>query len=773
MKQDALPIDDLLPKIRRSLTVTPNLVIEAAPGAGKTTRVPPLMLDIVPGEVLVLEPRRIAARLAARRVAAEMGEEAGGTVGYQVRFEEVSGPRTRLRFITEGVLTRRMLSDPQLRGVDAVILDEFHERHIDSDLALALLLRLQQSRPALRIIVMSATLDAAPIAAFLGHCPMLSSEGRAYPLTIDSMPYSAEPLPVQVRLALERILAESKHGHILTFLPGQAEIAKAQRACEAVASRHGLSILPLHGSLSPAEQDRAVTPSSTRKLILATNVAESSVTVEGVTAVIDSGLARFAMFSPWTGLPMLEVGRVSKASARQRAGRAGRTAPGRVLRLYSEIDFFQRRDHDVPEIQRSDLSQLCLALRVCGIERLDELAWLDSPPVSAWDQAETLLERLGAAGDRARELARFPVAPRLARLLLESSNRGVPDDGCNVAALLSNGARTRKSDLLAALDEPFDARTLQTAGQLRRLLRSKRQHGHEDDALLLSILAAFPDRVAKRRAGQQILMSNGVTAQIEGEPPGYEYMIALDAENRTDRQLPIVRLHARIEPEWLLDLFPDRVREESVLEWNRNAERVDAFSRMAYDNVILDESRQSSPDAEAVADMLAARAMEAGVERFVDPEALTALQARIYFAGIEQPDIEAEVRALCFGINSFSQLREEAKHLLTILEQKMDARGLRDLAPSSLRLTAGRQVKVHYEVGQPPWIASRLQDFFGMRDTPRIGPERMPVAVHLLAPNQRAVQITSDLAGFWERHYPQVRKELMRRYPRHQWPEKP
>lgn len=773
MMSNHLPIDNLLPEIRRSLSSAPNLVIEAAPGAGKTTRVPPLLLEIVFGEVLVLEPRRIAARLAARRVAAEMGEEAGQTVGYQVRFEDVSGPRTRLRFVTEGVLTRRLLTDPTLHGVDAVILDEFHERHIDSDLALALLLRLQKTRPDLRIIVMSATLDAAPIAAFLNHCPLLQSEGRVFPLTIQSLPYSPDPLEQQVRTAVERLIHEPDCGHILVFLPGQAEIARAQRACEATATRHGLLTLPLHGSLSPVEQDRAVSPSPSRKLILATNVAESSVTVEGVTTVIDSGLARFAAFSPWTGLPTLEVSRISKASASQRAGRAGRTAPGRVIRLYSEIDFAQRRDHDIPEILRSDLSQLCLSLRVLGIRRQEDLTWLDAPPDAAWQQAESLLERLGADGERAREMARFPLAPRLSRFLLECVARGVAADGCSVAALLSTGARTRKNDLLAALDEPFDARTQQTAVQLKRLLRSKPQQGHDDDALLLSILAAFPDRVAKRRANQQILMANGISAQVEGEQPQYEYLVAMDAENRTDRQLPIVRLYARIEPDWLLDLFPDRVRDETVLEWNRAAERVDVFSRLTCDAIVIDESRNTSPDVEAVASMLAARAIEAGVERFLEPDALAALNARVAFSGLSQPDIEAELRTLCLGISSFTQLREEAKHLLTLLEQKLDAQGLRDLAPPTLKLAAGRQVKVHYEPGQPPWIASRLQDFFGMRETPRIGPARIPVAVHLLAPNQRAVQITSDLAGFWERHYPQVRKELMRRYPRHQWPEKP
>jgi ATP-dependent helicase HrpB len=344
----ALPVDAILPEILTSLQHVPNLVLEAPPGAGKTTRVPPAILSLVSGEVIVLEPRRIAARMAARRVAWELGEEVGETVGYQVRFEERIGPHTRLRFVTEGILTRRLLTDPTLKGVDAIVLDEFHERHLDSDFALALLKRLQSSRPELRIVVMSATLDAAPIARYLGECPVLRSEGRLFPLSISHLPYTPDPLHVQVRKGVELIKKEQLSGNILTFLPGNAEIRQTMRECHAIAREMDLTVLPLHGDLSPAEQDRAVMPSAERNLILATNVAESSVTVEGVTAVIDSGLARLATWSPWTGLPTLEIGRVSKASATQRAGRAGRTGPGRVVRLYPEEDFMLRQEHDAP-----------------------------------------------------------------------------------------------------------------------------------------------------------------------------------------------------------------------------------------------------------------------------------------------------------------------------------------------------------------------------------------------------------------------------------------
>lgn len=364
----SLPVDAILPEVLSSLQHSPNLVIEAAPGAGKTTRIPPELLKLGEGEVIVLEPRRIAARMAARRVALEIGERIGETVGYQVRFEEVSSPRTRLRFVTEGVLTRRLISDPDLKGVSVVVLDEFHERHLDTDLALALLKRLQTNRPGLRIIIMSATLDTAAVAHYLDDCPVLSSAGRLFPLSTEHLPYSSQPLQVQVHQAFDKLVTQQPAGDILVFLPGAAEIRQATRACEESARRAGFLILPLHGSLSPEEQDRAVTPAPQRKLILATNVAESSITVEGVTAVIDSGLARIASWSPWTGLPSLHIRRISKASAKQRAGRAGRTGPGRVLRLYTSEDYQQRPEHDIPEILRSDLSQLCLTMRAMQID---------------------------------------------------------------------------------------------------------------------------------------------------------------------------------------------------------------------------------------------------------------------------------------------------------------------------------------------------------------------------------------------------------------------
>ncbi len=750
-----LPIDALLPDILNALEHSPNLVIEAPPGAGKTTRVPPVLLKRSGGDVLVLEPRRLAARLAARRVATELGERTGETVGYQVRFEDVSGPRTRLRFLTEGVLTRRLLSDPTLAGVGTVILDEFHERHLDTDLALALLRRLQQGkRRNLKLIVMSATLDAGPIAKYLGNCPVLRSEGKLYDLAIEYTPHSPAPLEEQVAAALEKLTQRGVTGDVLVFLPGAAEIRRAARAVEPSASRLGLLVLPLYGDLSPAEQDRAVSPADRPKVILSTNVAESSVTIEGVTAVIDSGLARVAADSPWTGLPSVEVRRISQASATQRAGRAGRTAPGRVIRLYSAEDFHRRPAADVPEILRRELSQLVLELRAMGIA---ELQWLDQPPEAAFAAANALLDRLGVTP----EMAELPLPPRLAKLLLEAKRRGVPEKGCAVAAVLSAGERG-SSDLLALAESDWQPQTRRVFDQLRKRISGRDSPIPGDSAILQSILAAFPDRVARHRRARandgELLLSSGGSARFPN--CRWEFLVAVAIEERREHGLPLVRLAAPIEPEWLLDRASERIS----LEWNRTAERVEQVTALVYDQLVIEETRAPAPPSEEASRLLAQKALEAGVGRFADRDAVEQLRSRAAFGGITI-DAEAALAAECQGRISFAEL--EAANLLGTIRPPH----LNHAAPGRLRLPGGREVQVHYESGQPPWIESRLQDFFGMRETPRIGGN--PVVVHLLAPNRRPVQVTSDLAGFWERLYPQVRKELARRYPKHKWPEKP
>src|SRR5262245_7475670 len=404
-----LPIDPILPAICDHLRRDPNLVLEAPPGAGKTTRVPRALLDAgfaERGELLVLEPRRLAARMAARRVAEELGEAVGDTIGYTMRFEDASGPKTRIRFVTEGILTRRLMTDHELRGVSVVLLDEIHERHLDGDVALALLRRLQRGRrPDLKLAAMSATLDAQRIAAFLGDAPRVQAEGKRFEVAIEHLSESDDrPLESQVASALRRLLDEGLAGDVLVFLPGALEIRRAMEATAKLAQKADLLVLPLHGSLSPAEQDRAVHPASQRKVILSTNVAETSVTIDGVVAVVDSGLARVMTHAPWSGLPTLKVAKISRASAVQRAGRAGRTRPGRCLRLYTRGDLLARPEFEAPEVARADLAETVLSLLSAGVPDPAAFAWFEAPPRASIDAALELLGRLGAI-DEARRVS--------------------------------------------------------------------------------------------------------------------------------------------------------------------------------------------------------------------------------------------------------------------------------------------------------------------------------------------------------------------------------
>ena len=787
-----LSIDGLLPEILKSLKNNRNLVLVAAPGAGKTTRVPPALLQLTNQEVWVLEPRRIAARMAARRVASELGERVGDTVGYQVRFEDVSGPKTRLRFLTEGVLTRRMLSDRRLSQAGIVVLDEFHERHMEGDLALALLLDLQRTvRPDLKLLIMSATLDAEPIRQHL-QCGVLTSEGRMFPLVERYTAHSSERLDMQVAAALEALLASSPKGDILVFLPGAAEIRYAMQAVEPAARRHNLLVLPLHGDLSPQEQDRAVEPAAQRKVILSTNVAESSITIDGLSAVIDSGLERMAFDSPWTGIPELRVTRVSQASARQRAGRAARTGPGTVVRLYTQEDFARRPAQNQPEITRRELAQLLLDLHAMDCD-IRKLPWLDTPPEGNIKAATDLLERLGAFGSAGKKMARLPLTPRLARLVVEAEARDAAWSGCRIAAALSAGERLQgasrhasPSDLFLLAERDWQYRTKQTFDQISRAARVGQPKQAPDEALLISILTAFPDRVARRKQKGEYMLAGGGAAKLSEDSAlgGADLIVAVDVEERKDKGLPLIRLASKVEPEWLLDLFPERMTDQIGLDWNKTLERVEARSALLYDGLVIEESRSGEVLPEGAALLLARKAVEVGMARFVGEEDWLGLQARLQFAAehLSLPAIDDAfllplVERAAYGLKSFTELKSAlAGQLLRVLLEgfpKDVARRFEEIAPGLMRLPGGRMVKVRYGVGQPPWVASRLQDFFGMKETPRVADGRVAVVVHLLAPNQRPVQMTSDLAGFWERLYPEVRRELSRRYPRHAWPERP
>lgn len=875
-----LPIDLLLPEVRRTLERHRNLIVEAPPGAGKTTRVPPAILDANHNgrdEVLILEPRRLAARLSAQRVAAERGERAGETVGYQIRFEDVSGPRTRIRFLTEGLLSTRLLRDPQLTNVKTVILDEFHERHVQGDLALALLARLQrESRPDLQIVVMSATLDAAPIADFLDDCDVLRSQGRSYPVAIEHAAGEDErALPLRVAAALRKLLREGIDGDVLVFLPGGAEIRRTHEACLEIAAEYDVMLLALHGDLPIAEQERAIRPAEKRKAIFSTNIAETSITIENIAAVIDSGLARTASHSPWSGLPTTEITRISRASAIQRAGRAGRTRAGRCLRLYTQRDFNLRPAAEVPEIRRADLAGLVLTLHASGVTNTDDFRWYETPPTEAVRAAEILLRKLGALdsngriNDVGRSMLRFSLHPRLSRLLLETVTRGCARAGCAIVALINEKDIRRRtlfqqpdgervatwphadglSDVLelydlfsaaASADFEFervralglDLNIVRTVDRLRRQLESvivksdkanrkslegERAYAANDRDLLISILAGFPDRVARRRKSpdvkgralttattREVQLAGGASAEIATESvvTRAEFLVAVALEERrgintpnnsgAKRQETKIRIASAIEPDWLLDLYFDQIEERTDVRWNAAIERVETIRSLQYDGLVLDESPAATDENDAATaaetNLLREHVRAADLAAFADAAGVKGLIGRINFLAdldpeknhvrLSEKDVWDVLMDLCDGRRGFAEVREvvRAGGLHNALRRcaRVGERKILDrLAPEKIALNKGRQLRVNYEEGQMPWVASRLQDFFGMKQGPAIADGRVRLVLHLLAPNGRAVQVTTDLAGFWANHYPRVRKELGRRYPRHAWPENP
>jgi len=790
-----------------------------------------------------LQPRRLATRLAALRVAAELGESAGLTVGFAMRFESVGGPQTRLRFVTEGVLSRRIIEDPQLNGAAVVILDEFHERHLAADLALAMLRRLQQrERPDLKLVVMSATMDPGPVSEFLGDAPVLGIEGRRFAVAIQYQGQADDrPLQYQVVSAIAALIRESREGDILVFLPGAAEIRQSAEALRALAAQEGLAVFPLHGDLPGSQQQVAIAPCAQRKVILATNVAETSVTVPGIAAVVDSGLARVAVHSAWTGIPSLRLVKISKASAEQRAGRAGRTRSGRVLRLYTQRDFESRPEREQPEIRRSDLCETLLTLHGSGMADAKDLLWFDPPPDSAINAARNLLNALSAVDERGnitetgRRMLRFPVHPRLARLIIEGERQNAADDVVRLAALLSerdlrlearavpSAGRHRpragflgSSDLVDLLDRfeeaeavHFEPRRLLSLGldpaatdrvrrayhQLRRLQsrgeRSDHRATDRDEGVRISILAAFPDRVARRRerGSRDLLLATGGVARLSDESVVHEapLMIAVDVEERVGRQglkagsETLVRLASAIEPEWLAALFPRSLKEKSELWWNEKAGRVDEVRRTLYEQLSLEESVRPAAPSAAVSDMLAAAILTRGLTSLKEYSKVPELGARLALLAASHPgerifkpdeaSLKAIIRSICGGKRSVAEvayvsLFDSVLATLSPHHREMLQREF----PERISLGSRRNLKVHYEEGTPPWVESRLQDFFGLRSTPSICGGKILLSIRLLAPNGRPVQITQDLESFWRKHYPVVRRELQRRYPKHAWP---
>ena len=854
---DFLPIDPLLPDIVGAMSTCGAVVVEAPPGAGKTTRVPRALWAArakthPDDEIWVLQPRRLPARLAAKRVAEESGEALGESVGYSVRFEDVSSARTRVRFVTEGILIRRLIENPTLRGISTVVLDEFHERHLASDLALTLLYRLKRSaRPDLGLCVMSATLDAQPVADFLDACPRVRSEGRRFDVDFEyTNTPDARPLQTQVASAVRRLLKQIPLGDLLVFLPGAGDIRRCQGALAEIPEAPTLDILPLHGDLPLEGQARVVARSSRRKVILATNVAETSVTIDGVSIVIDSGLAKIAGHSPWTGLSTLALGKISQASAIQRAGRAGRTGPGLAVRLYSEHDFLSRRPFDLPEVSRLDLAELALTTRAVGIDDLSELDWLTPPPDAALSAANELLKRLGAIDSagrsgkltaRGRSMLRFPLHPRLARLVLAGEERGVGADAAVLAALISEkdirerGARFDGGraagransnggdgiDLLAlmewfesaraarfapgslrslGLDQRATAVVEQTRKQLSALLSKTREpraagdRAAQDRALAQSVLTAFPDRVARRRDRQSnvVVLATGGTAEL-GYVADSEFVVAVNAEALTTpgrpsggkAGAPTIRLGCGIDSDWLADLDGSDLQASESLSFDAATERVVQRSRLSYGTLVLDETVRPAPPSPETAALLAEAAVSRGAAAFEGEEAvgsLAILRGRLAVLAKSDPSVAlpalddsslSQVLAgACEGLRSFAELREVgiATRIEMNLSSSLRAALTRD-APTHCVLPGGRRVAIQYPVDQAPWIESRLQDFFGMSEGPTVARGRVPLTLHLLAPNARAMQVTGDLRSFWKQHYPAIRRELQRRYPRHAWPE--
>ena len=835
----SLPIDGLLPPIVEALASERRLVLQAPPGTGKSTRVPPALLaTIAPNmQVVVAEPRRIAARLLANRVSAELGQPVGKEVGYRVRFEDVCGHDTRILYVTSGVLLRRMLSDPGLRGVACIIVDEFHERHLDTDLLLAFALRAQQTvRPDLMIAVMSATLQGERIQKLMGDCPYFRSEDQLHPISIEYAPVPDDrPLEKQVLSAVRSQLRAFSTGNFLVFLPGALEIRRSSEALLPWAKENDLDLLPLHGDMPLHKQADVLQLGNRRKVVLSTNVAESSITIPGIVGVVDSGLSRMAGCSPWSGLPTLEIQKISKASATQRAGRAGRLLPGKVTRLYTRADFESRPEFENPEILRLDLCEAILLARGAGVNDFEKLLLVDYPSPAQLQAAENLLSRLNALSpdrclsDLGKQMLRMPVHPRLARLVLETHNRGIADLGCLTAALLSErdlriDSRARVTgnfratevhagdsdveELVEAFEyaesgdfrpdycarERIDSRTArsvdaaqrQLLGCIRGLPALKEPIESSDSPLSKSLLLAFPDRVAWRReAGQrELVLANGKTAQLSEQSVVQHapYLLALVADERAIRGkkgATTIRVACGIDPNWLLELCDDQVTAEEQQEWVDPPGRVETTSLMRYGAVILDESRTVARASEATSKILVNVAEGRGI---LSGDALSILKERIRIlveygmlpeqAILTDLAIRSQLGQICSNRVDLAGISSDTiAELLVQTLSPPSAKMLREMAPESFRLLGNRLVKVHYDSGRSPWIASRLQDFFGMTDTPRICDGRVPLTLHLLAPNQRAVQVTQDLSGFWDRHYPSIRRELMRRYPKHQWPE--
>ncbi|WP_337174267.1 ATP-dependent helicase HrpB [Paludisphaera sp.] len=829
-----LPIDPSLPEILDALDARGALVLVARPGSGKTTRVPPAMVRRgAGGSVLVLQPRRVAARSTAARIADEQGWTLGREVGYHVRFDRRASADSRLVVMTEGILSRRLLADPFLEGVGAVVLDEFHERSLHTDLALALLREVRREvRPDLRIMVMSATLDAAPVAAFL-DAPVVEVPGRTYPIAVSHRDSQRPSDPETIAGAVADVLADpTDRGHVLVFLPGTAEIRRAQSALGGIASARDAVVLPLHGSLPPDEQDAALRPSHRRKIILATNIAETSLTIDGVTTVIDSGLARVAGHDASRGLDRLDLKPISRASADQRAGRAGRTGPGRCVRLWSEQRHALLEPFEAPEVRRVDLGATLLTLHSWGVTEPRAFAWYEAPEPERIDAAEAMLARLGAFDPATRRITptgdrmlALPVHPRLARLLLAAADAGLLREGAALAALLSEkdvadrrrpGGRRGASDMLDRLDllreaeaarfsphlkeRGIDVAAARQAARIRDdlvRLGSRLESGGpsgldaeaREEALLKLLILAYPDRVVRRRGSEEtgvMVGGRGIRLARESVVREGEFFLALDPrEERRRGTLELqVSVASAVRLEWLEELVPQSIRRERRVEYDPARERVAAMNRLWYEDILIREDPARAPDGRETARALFEALRHRAGEIFRADPAAAAWLARYEFVREAVPELgwpalddealAGPLEVLCHGKSGMDEVRRASKvAYLDGLISHDQSRELDACAPNSITIPSGRSVRLEYEPGRQPVLAAKLQELFGWPEAPRLARGRVPLLLELLGPNHRPVQVTSDLRSFWATTYHQVRKDLRGRYPKHPWPEDP
>jgi ATP-dependent helicase HrpB len=831
--RERLPIDDVLGEVVAAMGDRRAAVLVAAPGAGKTTRVPPALDAAGLGPVVVLEPRRIAARAAARRVAEENGWRVGEEVGYHVRFDKKCGPKTRILFCTEGILLARLQSDPFLEGVGCLLFDEFHERSLDADLALAMARRVQSDvREDLALLVTSATLDPVPASKFLGGAPIIESEGRSYPIDQRFLPPVAaaagtftgsgrsEPLEEQVARGVNLALAEST-GDILVFLAGVGEI---KRSAERLARIPKIEIHQLYGDLDPAAQDAALRPSAARRVVLATNVAESSVTVGGVHAVVDSGEARVLRHDPGSGVDRLMVERIDRAAADQRAGRAGRLGPGLAIRLWSQIDDRTLDSHLIPEVQRLDLAAPVLELANWGESDFDSFPWFEKPRPGGIEGAVSLLRGLGALDARGhitaagREMSRLPLPPRLGGLVLAGRDLGALEVCALAAALLSErdpfrrqgggrggGARrdATESDVFercVALDGGHAGRHLELARSAARQVhrvrdqilrgvpgKEKKRAESDEVALAKALLAAFPDRLCVRRAEdpERAVMVGGRGLRMGRECGVTEaqFFVAVRLlAGRRPGDEDMVQMASAVERDWI-DGGEVRVSTRPVFDAARG--RVVGRRREMLGPLVLSEADHPECPAAEAEEVLAEAARKNPTKALgLDQGAAAATLERIRFLRANAPDLglpdpSEEVFAemiptLVGGARSFADLaRKPAMSIFLGSLSHQQRVALEKEAPEHLRVPSGSNIRLTYDGERPPILAVRIQEMFGLADTPKVASGRVPVLLHLLAPNGRPQQVTSDLASFWKDAYFHVRKDLRIRYPRHPWPEDP